>query len=287
MKKRLYRAKVVVFMLGVISVMGMTACSFEPKEKIAPEATIEPKTTEEKTLETENKKAETEVEKAETAATPVKKSEEEESAVGEIIEGDPIVGYVDKYADNIIVIRDADDQDLIYYFSTQNAQVTEDDFPIVAGDMVEITYRGVMGDEEHPGVALKVVRVSGNDDNTSIAESEILAYIIDFDSNNIGVDVVEWITVPSSRADELGIKEEDGPSGFYIYNPVTLTEQFTLSADCAITILDWQNSFETQSISAEKFVAALQERGEQNNFIPYSFKVRNGTITEISEHYVP
>lgn len=214
MKKRLYRAKVVVFMLGVISVMGMTACSFEPKEKIAPEATIEPKTTEEKTLETENKKAETEVEKAETAATPVKKSEEEESAVGEIIEGDPIV-------------------------------------------------------------------------NTSIAESEILAYITDLNDDKISIDVVEWIMVPSSRADELGIKEEDGPSGFYIYNPDTLTEQFTLSADCTITILDWQNSFETQSISAEKFVAALQERGEQNNFIPYSFKVRNGTITEISEHYVP
>ena len=172
MKKRLYRAKVVLFMLGVISAMGMTACSFEPKEKIAPEATIEPKTTEEKTLETENKKAETEVEKAETETTKAKiedgtmeteiavtaENGKEDSTVEEIIEGDPIVGIVDKYADNIIVIRDADDQDLIYYFSTQNAQVIEDDSPIVAGDMVEITYRGVMGDEEHPGEAIKLER---------------------------------------------------------------------------------------------------------------------------------
>ena len=287
MKKRLYRAKVVLFMLIVISVMGMTACSFEPKEKTVPEANIEPKTTEEKTPETENKKTETEVEKAETATAPVGENGKEDSAIDEIIEGDPIVGYVDKYADNIIVIRDADDQDLIYYFSTQDAQVIEDDSPIVAGDMVEITYRGVMGDEVHPGVALKVVRVSGNDDNKSIARSEILAYITNIDTDKISIDVVEWVTVPSSRADELGIKEEDGPSGFYIYNPDILTEQFTLSADCKITVLDWQNSFEPHTISVEKFVAVLQERGEQNNFIPYSFKVRNGTITEISEHYVP
>ena len=137
MKKRLYRAKVVLFMLIVISVMGMTACSFEPKEKTVPEANIEPKTTEEKTPETENKKTETEVEKAETATAPV-------------------------------------------------------------------------------------------GDNTSDTESEILAYITNIDTDKISIDVVEWVTVPSSRADELGIKEEDGPSGFYIYNPDILTEQFTL-----------------------------------------------------------
>ena len=196
MKKRLYRAKVVLLMLGVISVMGMTACSFEPKEKTAPEATIEPKTTEEETPETENKKTGTEVEKTETESTAV-------------------------------------------------------------------------------------------EDNTSNNESEILAYITDLDADKISIDVIEWITVPSSRADELGLTEEDGPSGFYIYNPDIVTEQFTLSTDCTITVLDWQNSFEPQSVSVEKFVAALQERGELNQGIPYSVKITNDTVTEISEHYVP
>ena len=128
---------------------------------------------------------------------------------------------------------------------------------------------------------------SENMDNTDIADSEILAYITDLDAEKISIDVVEWVTVPSSRADELGIKEDDGPSGFYIYNPDTLTEQFTLPTDCKITVLDWQNSYEPQTISAEKFVAILQERGEQNNFIPYTFKITNGAIIEISEHYVP
>lgn len=283
MKKRLYRAEVVLFMLSVIFVIGMTACSFEPKEETsAPEAIVEPETSEVETSEKE-----TEVEKTETQTTAADEGREEDSAVEEIVEGDPIVGYVDKYADNIIVIRDGGDQNLIYYFSTANAQVIEGDSPIAAGDIVEISYWGVMGDEEHPGVAVKIVRVSGNDDNKSITESEILAYITDLDTDKISIDVIEWVTVPSSRADELGIREEEGPSGFYIYNPDTLIEQFTLSADCTITVLDWQNSYETQSISAEKFVAILQERGEQNKFIPYSIKVRNGTITEISEHYVP
>ena len=124
---------------------------------------------------------------------------------------------------------------------------------------------------------------SGNSDN----ESEILAYITDLDAAKISIDAIEWVTVPSSRADELGIKEEDGPSGFYIYNPDTLSEQFTISADCRITVLDWQNSYEPQTISADEFIAVLQERGEQNIFIPYSLEITNSEITQISEHYVP
>ena len=196
MKQRFYRAKFVWFMLIVISVMVMTACSFEHKEGTAPEAVAVPKSTEEEPPETENEKIETEFEKTETQTT-------------------------------------------------------------------------------------------ASADNTSITESEILAYITGFDTDKISIDVIEWVTVPSSRADELGIKEEDEPSGFYIYNPDILTEQFTLSADCTITVLDWQNSFEPKTISAEQFDAVLKERGEQNNLIPYTFKVTNGVITEISEHYVP
>ena len=196
MKKRLYRAKVVLLMLGVISVMGMTACSFEPKEKTVSEASIEPKPTEEETIG---------VEKPETVTMK-----------------------------------------------------TEDVKPETTGA-----------------------------EETSTNEREILAYITDFNVDIISIDAIEWVTVPSSRADELGIKEEEGPSGFCIYNPDILTEQFPLSADCTITVLDWQNSYEPQTISAEKFFAVLQERGEQNNFIPYAFTITNGTMTEISEHYVP
>ena len=124
---------------------------------------------------------------------------------------------------------------------------------------------------------------NGNGDSAR----DILAYIIDFDSDNIGADAVEWVTVPGSRADELGITEEDAPSGFYIYNPDTLTEHFILSTDCMITVLDWQNSYEPKIIPVDDFIAVLHERGEQNVVIPYTLEITNGEITQISEHYVP
>ena len=120
------------------------------------------------------------------------------------------------------------------------------------------------------------------------APSEMIAYITNFDSDrNMYVDAVEWVEIPGSRAAELGLQEEDGPSGFYIYNPDSVRQRFTLSEDCNITVLDWQNSYEPLKISAEDFITVLQERGEQNNFIPYTLKTANGEITEISEHYVP
>lgn len=83
--------------------------------------------------------------------------EQPEADSEEISQGDPVLGIVDRYADGVIVIKDADDEDLVYYFSTQDAQIIEGESPIAAGELVEITYRGVMGDEEHPGTAVKVV----------------------------------------------------------------------------------------------------------------------------------
>ena len=86
-------------------------------------------------------------------------NEEEESstepAVGEDIEGDPIIGIVESYADNIIAIEDEGDG-IIYYFSTENALAAGEDASITVGDRVQITYQGGLGDEEHPGRAVKI-----------------------------------------------------------------------------------------------------------------------------------
>ena len=124
-------------------------------------------------------------------------------------------------------------------------------------------------------------------EDVGINDGEILAYIRDLDADMISIDEIEWVTVPGTRADELGITEEDAPSGFYIYNPNTLTVQFALSADCMITVLDWQNSFEQKIISVDDFITFLQERGEHNAFIPYTLEIANGEIIKINEHYVP
>ncbi len=97
-------------------------------------------------------------------------TEEDEKASPENeenIAGDPMVGIVESYEGNIIAIKDPDD-DMLYYFSTENAQileglsaenaqVVEGGSPIALGDKVEISYRGTLDDEAHPSEAVKIV----------------------------------------------------------------------------------------------------------------------------------
>lgn len=168
MKIRHCKEKVVVFTLSIILVLGMTACSFDTNGRTdpgpvttaeTPQETATPKPETPTALETETQQPE--AGKTETQETTTPENKENEYSDAEEIEvGDPIVGIVDKFADNIIVIKDTDDPDLLYYFSTSNAQVVEGDSPIAVGDRVAISYRGVMGDEEHPGEAVKVVAES-------------------------------------------------------------------------------------------------------------------------------
>ena len=145
--------------------MAMSACSFGPKEGTEDAGTVY----ESETLQVESTGTEpSDTESANTELTNPEPSEisaawsneKEDSDIVEIPQGDPLVAVVDSYADNIIVVRDLDDEDIIYYFSTQDAEVIEGDSPITAGDIVEITYQGVQGDREHPGTAVKVVAES-------------------------------------------------------------------------------------------------------------------------------
>ena len=142
------KKKIVLLMLSVILILVMNACSYGLKEEEASlEDIVEPKTIKEKNTEIFDTNA-------------VVNDEKLDSATEEIAEGDPIVAMVERYEDNIIVLRDLNDEDIIYYFSTQNAQVIEGISHIAAGDIGEITYRGVQGDKENPGEAVKVVAES-------------------------------------------------------------------------------------------------------------------------------
>lgn len=119
-------------------------------------------------------------------------------------------------------------------------------------------------------------------------EYEIMVFLMDFDGYDIYGDAIEWVLVPSERADELGI--EYGPSGFYIYNPETVIEHFTLSPDCAITILDHNDSYMPIQVSIEELFTVLEERRELSEisyYIPYTFVITNGEITELTEQYTP
>ena len=185
MKIRRCRQKVIVFVFSIILIMGIAACSFDTSggttsgDAVGPmagagvpqePAASQPETPTVPEIETPKPETptipETEVPLPDAGKTPVTEPPASENNGGEhsdmedISVGDPIIGIVDKFADNIIVIKDAGDPDRVYYFSTQNAQVVEGDSPIAVGDRVAIFYRGVMGDEEHPGEAVKVVTES-------------------------------------------------------------------------------------------------------------------------------
>ena len=154
MKKKYVSAVIVAVAIG------MSACSFGPKEGTEDAGTVY----ESETLQVENagtEPSDTEPDNMEPSEVNAAWSnEKEDSDIVEIPQGDPLVAVVDSYENNIIVVRDMDDGDIVYYFSTQDAEVIEGDSPIAAGDIVEITYQGVQGDREHPGMAVKVVAES-------------------------------------------------------------------------------------------------------------------------------
>lgn len=82
----------------------------------------------------------------------------EAKADEEDTKADPIIGIVEKYEDNIIVIKDYGDG-MSYYFSTKEAQIIEENSSIAVGDKVEITYQGLLGDEKNPGDCSKVCKM--------------------------------------------------------------------------------------------------------------------------------
>lgn len=162
------KKKFVLIFMSVLA-MGMTACSSESKgDAVSVEADFRQETDKEETGDT--KTAETndvELPKPEITEEDGKASpEDEENTVC-----DPIAGIVEKYEGNTITIRTPED-DMLYYFSTENAQIlegfstenaqeAEGDPLIVVGDKVEVSYRGLIDfDEEHPDEAVKIVVIT-------------------------------------------------------------------------------------------------------------------------------
>ena len=71
--------------------------------------------------------------------------------------GDPVmIGVVEDATMNTIAITDEVDGQT-YYFSTAIAQMVTGENGLVVGDEVRLTYLGDVGDEEYPGLAVKVV----------------------------------------------------------------------------------------------------------------------------------
>lgn len=64
-------------------------------------------------------------------------------------------------------------------------------------------------------------------------------------------------------------------------------EKLPVASSCVYTLLDWINNYVAVEITAEEFLSVLNERAEQNRYIPYIFTVQENEITSIRERYVP
>ena len=137
----------------VVLTLGTTACSSDSREDAVHVETMADQEAEN----TNVSEPETRSNAMEQSKSEITENVETESASdGESTVSDPITGIVEKYADEMIVIKDPSDG-ILYYFSTKNALIIEEaDSPVAVGDQVEITYQGLLGDETHPAEAVKI-----------------------------------------------------------------------------------------------------------------------------------
>lgn len=114
---------------------------------------------------------------------------------------------------------------------------------------------------------------------------EEMVYIGWLRGKSCAFDPVEWVEVPSERADELGITEEDAPSGFYVYNETIDFDKRPVDDNCRFQILDWENNYEPKNVTKEEMEQILEERKDLN--IPYKIRIDNNYITAVTEQYIP
>ena len=160
-----------ILMFMITLAMGMTACSSESKgDAVSVETDSRQETDKEEAAGTKMTETETnDVELPKTEITEEDKKDSPEDEENTVC--DPIAGIVEKYEGNTITIKTPDD-DMLYYFSTENARIlegfstesaqeAEGDPSIAVGDKVEISYRGLIDfDEEHPSEAVKIVVIT-------------------------------------------------------------------------------------------------------------------------------
>ena len=151
-----------ILIFVIVIAMGMTACSSESKEETISVGTDSQQET--------DQEASVDTKAAETETNLVEPSEPEMAEEDGQVSPDPIAGIVEKYEGSTITIRTPED-DMLYYFSTENAQIlegfstesahaVEGDSSIAVGGKVEISYRGLIDYEEHPDEAVKIVVIT-------------------------------------------------------------------------------------------------------------------------------
>lgn len=115
--------------------------------------------------------------------------------------------------------------------------------------------------------------------------SQVLVYIRSIDGRTITADPVEWIDIPSDRARELGI--EDNEAGNMVYNEEETLETFVLAKDCNCAVRDWSkepDSDDVMHVTLEELLDILAER--EGIETPYLLTIEGDEVVWFGERSV-
>ena len=163
--------------------------------------------------------------------------------------------------------------------NTEQSNATNDEF-----EQSNIKQNVDASNEEIEPVTPSIESTAENSAEDELS-GEVLAYVNRVDGMTLVFDIVEWVTVPGERATELGITEDDAPSGFSVYNETDTVAELPLADHCSCKLLDWTGNYVQIDVTREEMVRILDER--QGTNIPYHLIIENNEIVEIFEQYVP
>nr|WP_274528381.1 M56 family metallopeptidase [Paenibacillus piscarius] len=129
---------------------------------------------------------------------------------------------------------------------------------------------------------------AATEDFNAAPESRLTGYVtgLAIETETLSFDQVEWLTMEDSdRFAALNISEEDLPGGFYILNKYEINDPYKVTAETEYKLIDREQPGSLKSVSKQEFIAYFKPLA--GNAPPCTITVRNGTVTSITEVYVP
>ncbi len=96
-------------------------------------------------------------------------------------------------------------------------------------------------------------------------------------------DPIEWITLDDTeRMQELGIKPQDMPNGYYIHNPREDNFSFAVNEDTEYIYIDWRNDLYSTK-DKDEFIQYLNDYYDEDNKVPFWIETKGGYVISIKE----
>ncbi len=130
-----------------------------------------------------------------------------------------------------------------------------------------------------------------NDEVPIETQTEICAYVKEVKDNKIILDVAEYVdSYDEERVEELKLTKADMPNGYYINNPETEIEEYTLTETTTFSFIDWNNDFveigedrEFSTTKREDFIKYLNTYENSEPKMPFFINISGDKVLSILE----